>query len=405
MASLKEEILYNNGTRSIEIYSDCYRLLGVTEQKAVEERIDKLIDRGSELFRLSVNHMGLLGLGIVDAEQCTTSYNGLLGSEEAASSSSSPSIGPPGDDAFSIAAEASRELEVLMKRMIDFENGRSEAPDADQPSSSFGSPEPEAGSRLKFPGRPTMTIDIGQVLFRKIDAARGDLEIPDLIEVVQSYVRSIEVMDYLKDRTSAPGETGTCDAECSLGLTGQVQCSRNTRQIDQRIAIAGSMDMADRAYRRSEAEISASPGPVSAGAARFAGPGALAFDRSEGVEYEVSSDNAECEIDEIDYAHASRTMWAFGILFFGLGDVVTTYWSLFVGNMEMNPITRFLLNIDPVTFITFKIMIICGLYIIYHYSRERESSSSSVLAIPAAMAFIGAFVTFNNLIMIFGGGA
>lgn len=104
-----------------------------------------------------------------------------------------------------------------------------------------------------------------------------------------------------------------------------------------------------------------------------------------------------------EYSYLSPVLWIFGISLFGIGDTITTYLSIISGNVELNPLTNFLITINPITLITFKIGIISGLYILYYIYREKHMDLTSIIMIPGIMTFIGTFLTFNNLFLIYGG--
>lgn len=103
---------------------------------------------------------------------------------------------------------------------------------------------------------------------------------------------------------------------------------------------------------------------------------------------------------DVDFDRASRILWILGVVLFGVGDTATTYWSLMKGNVETNPILAFLIGLNPLVMISFKIAIICAFYIMYSVLKNRSGKDSYLLWIPAIMIILGGYLTVNNLAMI-----
>jgi hypothetical protein len=85
---------------------------------------------------------------------------------------------------------------------------------------------------------------------------------------------------------------------------------------------------------------------------------------------------------------------------FGIGDTATTFWSLMKGNVETNPILAFLIGMNPLVMISFKIAIICAFYVFYSIMKNRNGKDSSLLWIPIIMIILGGYLTINNLLVI-----
>jgi hypothetical protein len=104
---------------------------------------------------------------------------------------------------------------------------------------------------------------------------------------------------------------------------------------------------------------------------------------------------------DVDFDKTSKILWILGLALFGVGDTVTTYWSLMKGNVETNPILAFLIGLNPLVMISFKIAIICAFYVMYAVMKNRTGKDSFLLWIPTIMIILGGYLTINNLIMIF----
>jgi hypothetical protein len=104
---------------------------------------------------------------------------------------------------------------------------------------------------------------------------------------------------------------------------------------------------------------------------------------------------------DVDFDKTSKILWILGLALFGVGDTVTTYWSLMRGNIETNPILAFLIGLNPLVMISFKIAIICAFYVMYAVVKNRTGKDSFLLWIPTIMIILGGYLTINNLIMIF----
>jgi hypothetical protein len=103
---------------------------------------------------------------------------------------------------------------------------------------------------------------------------------------------------------------------------------------------------------------------------------------------------------EVDFDNTSKILWILGMALFGIGDTATTYWSLMKGNVETNPILAFLIGMNPLVMISFKIAIICGFYVFYSIMKNRNGKDSSLLWIPAIMIILGGYLTIHNLLVI-----
>jgi hypothetical protein len=103
----------------------------------------------------------------------------------------------------------------------------------------------------------------------------------------------------------------------------------------------------------------------------------------------------------VDFDRTSKLLWILGVVLFGVGDTATTYWSLMKGNIETNPILAFLIGLNPLVMISFKIAIICAFYVMYAVLKNRSGKDSFLLWIPTIMIILGGYLTINNLFMIF----
>lgn len=103
---------------------------------------------------------------------------------------------------------------------------------------------------------------------------------------------------------------------------------------------------------------------------------------------------------DVDFDITSKILWILGMALFGIGDTATTYWSLMKGNVETNPILAFLIGMNPLVMISFKIAIICGFYVFYSIMKNRSGKDSSLLWIPVIMIILGGYLTVNNLLVI-----
>ncbi|HEY3419784.1 MAG TPA: DUF5658 family protein [Methanomassiliicoccales archaeon] len=103
---------------------------------------------------------------------------------------------------------------------------------------------------------------------------------------------------------------------------------------------------------------------------------------------------------KVDFDKTSRILWILGMALFGVGDTATTYWSLMKGNVETNPILAFLIGMNPLVMISFKIAIICGFYIFYYIMKNRHGKDANLLWIPAIMIILGGYLTINNYLVI-----
>ncbi len=104
---------------------------------------------------------------------------------------------------------------------------------------------------------------------------------------------------------------------------------------------------------------------------------------------------------DVDFDNTSKILWIIGIALFGVGDTATTFWSLKMGNVETNPILAFLIGMNPLIMISFKLAIICAFYVFYSIMKNRNGKDSSLLWIPIIMIILGGYLTINNLLVIF----
>jgi hypothetical protein len=130
-------------------------------------------------------------------------------------------------------------------------------------------------------------------------------------------------------------------------------------------------------------------------------------DEDEEEEDEEDSDSEEEDVEvtflgkDVYFDRTSKILWIIGLALFGVGDTVTTYWSLSMGNVETNPILAFLLGFNPLVMISFKIAIICAFYIAYTIMKNRTGKDSFLLWVPTIMIILGGYLTVNNLLVIF----
>ena len=90
-------------------------------------------------------------------------------------------------------------------------------------------------------------------------------------------------------------------------------------------------------------------------------------------------------------------LWAVGVLFFGIGDVVTTYIGLGLdGVSEQHPIGVLLLDqYGLIAMVGLKLLAFCGFFVLWRYARRPYS-----LGVPLGLALLGAAITAWNLHII-----
>jgi hypothetical protein len=128
------------------------------------------------------------------------------------------------------------------------------------------------------------------------------------------------------------------------------------------------------------------------------------YEEEEEEESEEYSENEKVEVRflgmDVDFDKTSKILWVIGLALFGAGDTATTYWSLMKGNVETNPILAFLIGLNPLVMISFKIAIICAFYVLFAVLKNRNGKDSYLLWIPTIMIILGGYLTVNNLLVI-----
>ena len=191
-------------------------------------------------------------------------------------------------------------------------------------------------------GRNVVPLSIGKDLYSKIQERRGELWVADFLDTVIGYRKEMEKLD---------GHYG--------GYSSPTKTHKNREPQED-------SDDEDEEEEFSEDE------PVSV---NFLGR-------------------------DVDYDNTSKILWILGMALFGVGDTATTYWSLMKGNVETNPVLAFLIGMNPLVMISFKIAIICGFYVFYSIMKNRNGKDSSLLWIPIIMIILGGYLTINNLLVI-----
>ncbi len=92
-----------------------------------------------------------------------------------------------------------------------------------------------------------------------------------------------------------------------------------------------------------------------------------------------------------------RELWIAAILFYGVGDTVTTFLGLSVGSIaEVGPIARPLIeSYGRPALLGIKAVVFPGFYLLWRVLR-----TPGRVAVPFALALVGAIVTVWNLLVI-----
>ncbi|ELZ12740.1 hypothetical protein C479_03855 [Halovivax asiaticus JCM 14624] len=92
-----------------------------------------------------------------------------------------------------------------------------------------------------------------------------------------------------------------------------------------------------------------------------------------------------------------RTLWVIAILFYGVGDTITTGLGLWgTEAMEIGPIVAPLVDWHgPVGLLVVKVTTLSGFYVLWHVM-----STPKRVAIPFALAFVGTVVTGWNVAIV-----
>lgn len=92
-----------------------------------------------------------------------------------------------------------------------------------------------------------------------------------------------------------------------------------------------------------------------------------------------------------------RWIWIAAILLYGVGDTVTTFWGLSTGGVaEAGPIARPLIETyGRLALVGIKAIVFPAFYLIWRLLR-----TPGRVAVPFALAFVGAVVSVWNLLVI-----
>lgn len=92
-----------------------------------------------------------------------------------------------------------------------------------------------------------------------------------------------------------------------------------------------------------------------------------------------------------------RRLWIAAIVFYGVGDTVTTFWGLSTGGVaEAGPIARPLIEAyGRPALIGIKAVVFPAFYLIWRYLE-----TPGRVAVPFALALVGTIVTAWNLLVI-----
>jgi hypothetical protein len=194
-------------------------------------------------------------------------------------------------------------------------------------------------------GRKVVAFSVNQDLYTKIQERRGEMWDADFLNIAINHYRD---MRKLHDRYSGRQET--------------IRIKKNSAQMDD------------------------------------------SDEENDLEELEEHSENEKVEASflgmDVDFDKTSKILWVLGLALFGVGDTTTTYWSLMKGNVETNPILAFLLGLNPLVMISFKIAIICAFYVLFAVLKNRNGKDSYLLWIPTIMIILGGYLTINNLLVI-----
>lgn len=98
-------------------------------------------------------------------------------------------------------------------------------------------------------------------------------------------------------------------------------------------------------------------------------------------------------------AEREREVWIAALLLYGVGDTVTTFWGLSLGGVaEAGPIARPLIDAyGRGALIGIKLVVFPTFYVVWRLLR-----TPGRVAVPLALAVVGAAVTLWNLVVISG---
>jgi hypothetical protein len=97
-------------------------------------------------------------------------------------------------------------------------------------------------------------------------------------------------------------------------------------------------------------------------------------------------------------ANHQRALWAAAVLFYGLGDTVTTFWGLSVGTVsEGGVVAGPLIEVHgQYALLAVKAAVFAGFYAAWRLRRGPGRT-----AVPAALATVGATVSIWNLYVVY----
>jgi hypothetical protein len=98
------------------------------------------------------------------------------------------------------------------------------------------------------------------------------------------------------------------------------------------------------------------------------------------------------EIEEVS-GDAALLFWILALLFFGLGDIITSFLVFSIGGSELNPIMRWSTHLPGglLGFVFLKILAIAALYAIAYFWRGMHR-----WMIPMVMTGVGVYLTVSN---------
>lgn len=189
--------------------------------------------------------------------------------------------------------------------------------------------------------KQTQQIKISDYLYERINELKGDLSIQDFLEIIVEYIHTFD--------------------QINLGfITKLDDTAEETPHVEE--------------------------------------PG--------GQNYTLNDDSAQnYTIVEEGESLTNSLLWGLGVGFFGVGDILTTLLSVQSGNTEMNPLTNWLLSINPWTFVSFKVMILSALYLLYSKVATKTPLDNSRRIIPISTTLFGVFLTVNNILVLYGYGS